>query len=530
MGTAGRGGDQPIEGSEAGPCRVEAPLRRLTELQVRNAIQDLWKGAVGGSDKFPAGESGASRTGFSHEPDANVVTTLGAEKMLDAAEEVALGVIGKLPQLLPCATAPGEDCARTFIRDYGARAFRRPLGAEEETTLIDLYRKAEGADAFKDGIALVATALMQSPQFLYVVDRGQPLDGDDSVVELDQHAVASRLSFLMWDAPPDQDLLDAAAAGRLGTRDEVRAQAERMLGDRRARAMVHRFAFEWTRLETLKGSDRTAAGWSDQLAADQRRELELFAEDAFLGDGTLTSLLTSRSTFANQAIADLYGVDSSGLAAGHAPEDFARIDVGDDARAGILTLPAIMASKAHTDEPAYVFRGTFVLGKLMCVDLPVPPAGAAEMLPAFPANATQRQKSDLIRGVDDCSACHDLIDPIGLSFEGFDEIGRTRDTLPNGERVDTSGAVRGVSDKKLQGDFDRPAELAARLAASPQVASCMARQMFRFAFARLDGTADRCAVDGLVSRLGETGGSLRELVLGLTELEGFRYRKLGGAR
>lgn len=519
-GSAGRGGEgggNNAGGSNAS-CRLEAPMRRLTKNQYANTLQVVFEGKVTASSGFPNAELGSSRTGFSTEPDANVVTKLGAENVLDAAEEVALQVVTHIGELVPCASAANEDCAVKFIDKFGTRLYRRPLTNAERATLVGVFKKAEGAESWKDGIALVTAAMLQSPQFLYISEQGKPTAEED-VVQLSDYELASRLSFLFWDASPDQQLLDAAAAGKLSRSQDLRAQAERLLDDERAKRTVSRFVKEWLAVNTINAADRV--GLTDKLAAAQTREFELFVNKAFLGEGTLKEFLTSRDTFVDKAAASSYGLDAAGFSEG----DFKAVSLDKDERAGILTLPAVLTSKAHPDEPAYVFRGTFVLNKLMCIDFALPPADAAQMLPAFPANPTQRQKSALISEQPKCGGCHRMIDPIGLSFEAFDQLGRVRDTLPTGQAVNTSGEVVGVSEE-LDGKFDSPRKLAERMAESAEVHSCVARQAFRFAFSKLDGEGDTCAVEGMVAQFRKQDLSLRELLVGMTQLEGFRFRRL----
>jgi hypothetical protein len=197
-------------------------------------------------------------------------------------------------------------------------------------------------------------------------------------------------------------------------------------------------------------------------------------------------------------------------------------------RAGLLTLPAFLSSTSHSDEPSYVQRGVFVLKNLLCQDLPTPPPDAAERQPSFPAGATQRQKSTAIRAVAECGACHTQIDQIGLGFDGYDEIGRVRTTLPGGAPVDSSGALEAGA-PEVDGPFQGAVELASRLAGSRAVQSCVARQWLRFAVSRLDGGQDACAVSHLTSAMSGSGQSLRELVLALTGADEFRFRRLGGA-
>jgi hypothetical protein len=512
----------------AGDCRVSVPLRRLTDRQYRNAVRDLFRGQVQPSARFPASELGASRSGFSTEPDANVVTLLGAENILESAEEVALAVVDRLPAVLPCAaTTANESCAGSFLDDVGGRAFRRPLAPDERTLLLGVYRKATGADAFKDGIALLISAILQAPQFLYLVESGKPVPGSPDLVELSDFEVAARLSFLLWDGLPDSTLLDAAARGGLHTGKDVRAQAERMLADPRARATVVRFAREWTNLHVWRAGEKATKDFTEALATSMQSEFDLFMQGAFLdAGGTVKSLLTSPATYANATLAAYYGVPAPPAPT---PADLRPVMV--DARAGLLTLPAFLTSAAHGDQTSYVRRGVFVLRNLLCQDLPEPPPDAATRQPSFPANASQRQKSTAIRAVPECNVCHGLIDDIGVAFEGYDEIGRVRTTLPaaqGGGPVDQRGEVH-VGVPELDGAFDGPVALSARLAASSVTRACIARQWFRFAMSRLEGTGDACALSTLTRALDGSGQSLRELILALTAADEFRFRRLGGA-
>jgi hypothetical protein len=503
---------------------VAVPLRRLTDRQYQNAVRDLFRGQVQPSTRFPASELGGSRSHFSTEPDANVTTLLGAENILDSAEETALAVVDHLNAILPCAAAtPNEACAGTFIDDVARRAYRRPLAPEERTLLLTVYRKATGTDAFKDGIALVTSTILQSPQFLYLVEVGKP--AGTNLIELTDHEIATRLSFLLWDSLPDAALIDAATKGTLHTGPQVRAQAERMLADPKARATIVRFAREWTNLHVWNAGEKASRDFTAALATSMQTEFDMFMQSAFLdATGGVKTLLTSSSTFANTALAALYGVPAP------VGTDMRPVNVDPKTRAGLLTLPAFLSSAAHGDQPSYVQRGVFVLQKLLCRDLPEPPPDAAQRAPATPPNASQRQKSTAIRGVAECGVCHSMIDPIGLGFDGYDEIGRVRTTLPatqGGGAVDQRGELKvGLP---VDGVFNGPVELAGKLAASRDAQACLGRQWFRFAISRLDNADDACSVNGLASELGGSGQTLRELVLALTAAEEFRFRRLGGS-
>jgi Protein of unknown function (DUF1592)/Protein of unknown function (DUF1588)/Protein of unknown function (DUF1595)/Protein of unknown function (DUF1585)/Protein of unknown function (DUF1587) len=516
--SGGTAGENPV----GGPCPLEVPIRRLTDTQYRNSVAMIFDGKLTASPKFPTGEPGSSVTGFSTEPSVNEVTKLGAEQVLDAAEEVALAVMNKVGELVSCAAVADEACARTFIAKYGKMAFRRPLTAAEETSLLGVYRKgSDTAEKFKVGIGLVTWTLLQSPQFLYLVEAGQ--SDDNTVFNLSDHEIASRLSFLLWDASPDKALLDAADAGNVHTSTDIRAQAERLLGDARATAALARFGREWSELRVLAGKDRVR-GFSDALANAQRGELDAFVRDAFLNGKSIEHLLSSSTTLADRQMATFYGLPTNGMQDGRFDEVTPPDGRG---HSGLLTMPAVLAARSHSDEPAYVFRGTFVLEKLLCEEQPIPPANVQAMLPTFPGGATQREKSALIQGVGTCKGCHVRIDPIGHGFEGFDELGKERDKWPDGHAVDTTGEVVSVDDE-IDGAFDSPKALGERLGKSARVASCVARQVFRFSYSRHDEDADKCAIDNMLGRYRAAGGSLTEMLLSVVQADTFRTRTIAG--
>lgn len=527
-GNDGRGGDDggDADGGGAGTsstppgaCRVVAPLRRLTDVQYRNTVRDLFKGKVTSGKDFPATEIGSSRSGFSTEPVANVVTALGSELMLSAAEDAALSVADNLPMLLPCAaSSPNEACAKTFIDEYGRRAFRRPLGDDEKAFLLGFYKQATGADAFKDGIALIVTGILQTPEFLYQIEGS----ANGNATQLTSHQVAARLSYLLWDSMPDDTLAAAADKDELSSSSAIRSQAERMLQDGRASPTITRFVREWTHIHTFAAGEKSSPVYTAALATAMQTELEKFSADAFLSEtGSINGLLTSRTTFANKTLAQFYGAPVGA----RKEAEFTKLDV-DDHRSGLLTLPAFLSGLSHANETSYVLRGVFVRKKLLCDALPPPPANAQAMVPPTPAGASQRTKSELIRQIDRCAACHNLIDSVGLTFESYDELGNYRTKLASGAAIDTSGELLDAPDG-LQGKFSSVPELARKLAASDDVGRCVATQWFRFAQGREEDDADACAIDELATSLKNSDGNLRSMLLALVGSESFRFRATG---
>jgi hypothetical protein len=494
-----------------------APMRRLTAKQYGNSVRDIFEGKVAASAQFPTQDTGISLSGFSTDPDMTTVTQRSAEAIMLAAEDTAVAIGERLGEFLDCYPAQqNESCAARFIDRYAPRAFRRPLFEPERELLLGAFR-AVAPKGFDVGIAAVVQTLLEAPQFLYLVEVGAT-DAPNGPFELTGYEVAARLSYLLWETTPDAALTRAAADGKLATSAGVRAEAERMLGDPRATEALQRFYREWTRLKPVAKDATTFPDYTAALGGAMLEQFDRFVVDATLGaDATLERLLTRKDTFVNADLASFYGI---ALPSGSEP--FRRVTLPAEQASGLLTHPALLSALAHDKTTSVVFRGKFVRTKLLCADLPDPPADALQRLPPMPPNATARQKSEILRQVEECGGCHNLMDPIGLGFEAFDAIGRFHATGPDGAPVDDRGTIN--SGGTVTGDFDGVVALGEKLAGSEEVQRCMTRQLFRFTFSRKDGRDDACAIDQALGAFKSSGFSLRELILAVAELEAFRRR------
>lgn len=521
VGQDGNGGvpaDAPIDDGNlpplppGSPCRVGAPLRRLTETQYRNAVRDVFGGQAALATDFALATVGTPESGFTTDPSYNAVDLSVSRDLMDSAETVALSLVDKLPVILPCAATPDPTCAGAFLDQFGRRAFRRPLTDSERELLLRAFALSSGADAFKDGIAAMVATMLQSPQFLYQTELGTPADGEVGMLRLTGYEVASRLSFFLWDSVPDDALLDAARDGRLGTAADLRQIADGMLNDPRARPTIARFAREWLHLLVPKpGVDRSDPAYTQDLSDAMQSELDRFVGDSFLVPGTtITQLLTSGAAFGNPTLSAFY--DQSG---------------GSGTRSGLLTQPAIMTAIANPSASSPIRRGVMVRRKLTCETFPVPPKDAQSVEGALAASptASARERSALRNMNSRCSGCHSLIDPLGFGFEAFDEIGRYRTTNGDGSQIDASGDFVDPISPELAGPFADLQELGQRLGSSPTVQQCLTRQLFRFNYGRLDGGADACAISGVLERWAP-GMDLRDLMLEMASADEVLFRRV----
>lgn len=495
-----------------------AALRRLTRTEFENTVRDLFEVEVPGL--FPATDTHRSRSGFTADPSANGVSELGAERIEQAAEAAALGVVAELERHVSCGRfATQRECAQAFIEEHGPRVLRRELRGTEQTRLLRVF-DAASQDGLEVGIAAVVSTLLQTPDFLYLTAGLDATEEAGGRVPLSGPELAAQLSYLLWDGPPDATLWAAARSGSLDSAEGLTAHVYRMLDDPRAGQPLADFARQWAGFERVEPESRDSEWLTPELSEALRSEFDLFASNA-LAHGDLAELLGSAESYANGPLRELYGLSSSGRS-----DAFTRVALDPAQRAGILTQPALLMALAHRADTSYVQRGKFVLEKLLCQELPTPPDNALTLLPETSRHATNRQRSRDIRQTPGCGRCHERLDPIGLAFEGYDWLGQYREFDEAGSRIDTSGRIVGVPG--LEAPFNGVVELAELLVRSPEVRACVARSFFRFALSHVEEEADRCALAELQSEFEQGDGELRELMVRVVTSDAFRARQHTG--
>jgi hypothetical protein len=371
------------------------------------------------------------------------------------------------------------------------------------------------------GARAVVAAILASPNFLFKPEAG----GEASVLPEAKHAtafeLASRLSSLIWASVPDDALLDAAQGGALSTREQVAEQARRMLGDERAKPAINAFYEQWLGLPLLDAVVKDAEyfpDWSDEVRDAMREETKRFIDHVLWeDDAKLSTLFTAPYSFVNATLAELYG------ASGGPSDDatFAKTDLDPTQRAGVLTQGAFMASYANPQFSSPIKRGKWVRVRMLCQDLPDPPAN----VPAPPApepNVSTRERFAMHTNSPACSSCHVLIDGLGFGLENFDGIGKYR-TTDNGAMVDASGRV---NESDVDEEYEGGVELAALLARSAQARDCVPTQWLRYALGREEAEDDTCSLVAVRQAFATSGGDMRELMVALTQTDAFMsYRQ-----
>jgi hypothetical protein len=488
-------------------------MRRLTREQYQNTVRDLLGVHYPATQRFAADEL---LSGFRTNTTL-AVQELHLEQYQAAAEEIAeqVGKPELVAALAPCAQ--GSDpvsCARNFIEQFGRRAYRRPLTPAETDRLLGVYTVGQKA-GFAAGIELVIAAALQSPRFLY-----RPEFGTGALSNwLTPYEMASRLSYLLWNTTPDEALFAAASAGELMTVESAASHAARMLADERASAMWSSFADQWLGTDGALTIERDPAkypGFSPELRVALAAQTGRFFDAvARRGDGLLSTLLTSSRAPLSPPLFELYGL---GPASG-AADAWQDVELPPGERAGLLTLAPFMATNAHADQTSLVRRGFMIRTKLLCTVPPPPPPDVDADVPAVDPSLTARERFALHRSNPVCAGCHALMDPLGLPFELYDALGRYR-TVEGTRPIDASGELTGTGSQ--DGVVSGPLELVGKLAAADEVAECVTKQFFRYAFGRVESDGDETTLAALTESFRANNRHLATLLAAMASSDAFR--------
>ncbi len=507
-------------------CVVDTPIRRLTRFEYNNTVRDLLGDDTNPADALPPEEEVA---GFNNQAGALTTSDLLVEQYANVAETVSARAVTNIEALMDgCdpVSQGGDGCALSFIERWGQRAYRRPLVQEEIDRLKGVFDWAVAdpdLGTFEDGIQLVIEVVLQSPFFLYRPEYGSdtPIEGD--VVPFTSWEMATKLSYMFWNSMPDDPLFEAAANDALVTREQIAAQARRMLEDGRAKDTIRNFHRQWlllTELENVTKDTSIYPAFNASLRPLWEEEIQTFIEQVILeGDGTLETLLTGDYSFMNEELANFYGNDVIDPVTG---TEFRRVQLDPTRRSGLLTSAALMATHANLNQSSPVFRGKFVREQLMCDTLPLPPNDLVIEPPELDPTKTTKEQFEEIGADPACASCHSLMNPIGFIFEHYDGVGQWRDQQ-NGKDVDAVGDV--VQTDDLDGTYDGAIELAQALATSTQVQECVSSQWFRFSYNRSVTQEDSCSIDQINEAFVASNFNVRELLVALTQTNAFLYRR-----
>jgi hypothetical protein len=351
-------------------------LRRLSEQEYRNSIADIFGGdiAVQGMFEPQIRINGLVATSTS----VLSVTPAGFESFSKMADSIAIQVTdaahrGRVVSCAPkSANAPDDACAAEFFSRYGRMLFRRPLTASERQARVNLaHTMTRASGDFYGGLRYGLAQMLQSPNFLFRKELAIQTGG--KALSLEPYSRAARLSYLMWDTTPDDELLQAAEAGELNKAAGLDRQVDRLLASPRLEAGMRAFFADMLELDTFDTVSKDSLlfpKWSAAMASSAREEtLRDAIQLALRENGDLRDLMTTRKTFLNRSLAAIYDVDFS-FDGEWMPHEFAP----DSGRSGIVTQVSMLSMFSHPGQSSPTKRGVALMDIFLCEPTPTPPA------------------------------------------------------------------------------------------------------------------------------------------------------------
>jgi len=347
-------------------------------------------------------------------------------------------------KIFTCRPTSAEDelpCAEEIVSRLASQAYRRPVDGLDLEGLMSFYQAGRKGRDFESGIRTALQAILASPHFVFRLEQAPASAEPGRNYRLSDLDLASRLSYFLWAAAPDEELVKLASQRALHDPAVLEKQAERMLADPRSEALATRFAAQWLRLQDLEKMHPDALlypQYDQTLAEAMKRETELFFDDLVRQDRSVLELLTADYTFVNERLAKHYGIPNV------TGDRFRRVSLKDENRRGLLGQGSILTLTSVADRTSPVQRGKWVLEVLLGSPPPPPPPNVPALEETKAAEGTRllsvRERMEEHRKDPACTSCHQVIDPIGLALENFDVTGAWR-IKDNGASIDASGEL-----------------------------------------------------------------------------------------
>lgn len=505
------GGDDGPSAAELDPVGTVG-LRRLSAVEYDATLRDLL-----GADLVDAPLLLPSDPRAPYDNDytlqiASQALVEGADLLAADAAAAVIADPTLRDQVVGCTpTGPSDaECLRQLITRFGRLALRRSLSDEEIARFMVLQDHAIEADDFYVAVESVLRALLQHPELLYRVERGEPVEGDPQLFRLRGTEVATRLSYFLWGSTPDEWLLDLAEEGGLDTAEDVQAAATQMLEDPRARDRMVRFHALWMGYEQLP--------LAPDLATPAEAETRALLEKVIFDEGLpWQELLRAEETYVDATLAEHYGLTWPG------GEGSQWVGYAGTERQGLLSHASFLTVGAKFDDTSPTLRGLAIRTRLLCQDVPPPPPDVdVDEPPAGVDENACKEERYAVHRQGGCAGCHDLMDPVGFGLEAYDATGAFR--AHDNDRPECSISGVGVLDGET---FEGPAGLSEMLLSSPALGRCVSTQLYRFAMGRYElYDEDHEFMDLLQERAGtDQDFALEDVIVEMTSSDAFRYRR-----
>jgi hypothetical protein len=334
----------------------------------------------------------------------------------------------------PVAVSDEQSCAKQIVSTLARAAYRRPISDSELAKLLDFYKQGKSDGGFDAGVQLAIERILADPNFLFRIERDPPQAVPGTVYRLSDLELASRLSFFLWSSIPDEELLNAAVAGKLKDPLILQQQVRRMLADSRSAALVKDFAVKWLELPKIGSvipDPEQFVDFDENLRSAFQQETQLFVESQIRADASIMDLLRANYTYLNDRLAQHYGIPN--VYGSH----FRKVSFGKDnsERGGLLGHASILMATSYPNRTSPVLRGKWLLDNILGIPPPPPPPD----VPALKENGADSRPTSVRERLEEhrknaaCAGCHVRMDPLGFALENFDPIGKWRsssDGLP----------------------------------------------------------------------------------------------------
>lgn len=493
-------------------------IHRLSRQEYNLTVRDLLGVNSKPADQFPP--DGGGGAGFDNNASTLFVPPILMEKYLGAA--VAILAEAKPERVFKSRPMPGKDerlAAKESIEWLAARAFRRPVEADEMGGLLGLYDSArKRGESWDDAVRLPLRAVLVSPSFLFRIERSTPIKpGGDEV--LDDWSIASRLSYFLWSSMPDDTLLGLAAGKKLRDPAVIEAQVRRMLADPKAHALAENFGSQWLRTKELHHGTSPAKDkfpdYTPALREAMTQEPIMFLEAMMRENRPVTDCLDADYTFANAALAKFYGLPEV------KGDVLQRVALTDRNRGGVATMAGVLTLTSFPRRTSPVLRGKWIMEEILGTPPPPPPANIKTLSGSDrPKDGlTFRQQLERHREDPQCAGCHKAMDQLGFGLENFNPIGGWRTTASE-KPVDAAGEL--PTGEKFTG----PAELKKLLMTRKnEFTRTLTEKLLAYSLGRGVENGDWLTVQQIAKAVAADGYKAQRLIIEIAKSYPFNYRR-----
>ena len=403
-----------------------------------------------------------------------------------------------------------QDLSTEVIKNrltrFAKLAFRRPPIKGELQPILDMvqYKIREGLSPL-ESLQLGFQTILSAPGFLYL---------NEGEGELNDYALASRLSYFLWSSMPDAELFELAELGKLKDSGVLRIQVERMLADPKSKRLTSNFLRVWLELDNIgemPPSREFVSFYRDNLESAMRQETELLFENVLKKNLPPRELIAANYSFINRELAEHYGIP------GVEGNEFRKVSFSGSERGGILGHGSFLTASANGVDTSPVVRGIYVMNKLLDYTPPPPPDDVPEIEPDVTGATTLREKLIKHRADASCAQCHKKIDPAGFALENYDAIGGWREKYNKSLEVDPSGQLPNGE------TFSTPREFRKLVVGQEETfIRCLAKKMMTYAIGRKLNSGDRSTLDKMVEEMNGSSNGLRDLLTKIVLSKPFR--------